>query len=104
MTPQTMEELLIVLDTRMDIFERKIDRLLFCWEQRQETCPYRDRVIHNTAEIVLHHARLSTIESLVLDMRLASARAGMVGGISGAAVTSIVAGVVYGVGKVAGWW
>ena len=78
--------------------DKKLDKILLCWEMRQATCPYRDYVTHNTTEIIRNEARLTALEKAVVavadsvgTLELGLAKSGVYGG-----------GVVAGVGVVAG--
>ena len=90
MVPEPVNERFDRIDQVLIEQDKKLDKILLCWEMRQETCPYRDRVVHNTAEIITHGVRLIAVEELTLQQRLASARAGLIGGVGGVSVAAIL--------------
>jgi hypothetical protein len=71
----------------------KIDTLINTESSR---CPYREQ-ISDASDAV---KKLNEIEVIVTAMRVDGAKAGATGG----GVMALIVGVIFGVGKAAGWW
>ena len=70
-------------------------------------CPYRERIAmitENTKDIDAVKSDVADIKRCVHDIELAVARSSAVGGAAGGGVVTVVVGIVYGLGKAAGWW
>ena len=63
-------------------------------------CPYREKI----SSIESHSKRIDTLETGVHDLQIMVARSGAVGGLAGGGVVSVVAGVVFALGKALSWW
>jgi hypothetical protein len=63
-------------------------------------CPYREKI----SSIESHDRRIDTLEIGVHDLQIMVAKSGAVGGLAGGGVVSVVAGVVFAVGRSIGWW
>ena len=86
--------------------DKKLDKILLCWEMRQATCPYRDYVTHNTTEIIRNEARLTQVETAcamvaesISALRLDMAKSGLWGG----GVATVVVGVAVAVARALKW-
>ena len=75
--------------------------------QHPTACPYRERIAmiaENSKDIEDVRKDVSDIKRCVREIERAVDRSSAVGGIAGGGVVSVVAGVIFGVGKAAGWW
>jgi hypothetical protein len=92
---------------RMMAVEEKVDRLLICWGQRSDTCPYRTEFLRDEIAGAGRESRLKTVEDAVKDMAkgVTELEKKMIGAgvIGGGSVTGAIA-IVYEVGKAAHWW
>ena len=86
-------------------------RLQTTIERMPELCAYREQI----AQIPMLDRRISqqeqalgeavrTLQGEIHKLDLAIARAGALGGVTGSGVIAMVSGLVYGIGKLAGWW
>jgi hypothetical protein len=75
--------------------------------QHPTACPYRERIAmiaENTKDIEDVRQDVNDLKRCVRDIERAVDRSSTVGGVAGGGVVSIVAGIIFGVGKAAGWW
>lgn len=63
-------------------------------------CPYRESI----ASVALNARDIAALQAKVRDLELAVARSGAIGGLAGGGVVSLIVTVVFGIGKMAGWW
>ena len=63
-------------------------------------CPYREKI----SAVETHERRIVGIETDVHDLQIMVARSGAMGGLAGGGVVTVVAGIIYGIGSLAGWW
>lgn len=70
-------------------------------------CPYRERIAAIAVverDITDDRKEITDIKEIVHDLELAVARSSAIGGATGGSVVVIATGIVFGVGKAAGWW
>ena len=79
---------------------REMSELKTLVAQHPFLCPYREKI----STIETHSKRIDTLELSVHDLQIMVAQSGAVGGLAGGGVVTVVAGVVFGVGRAAGWW
>jgi len=99
---------LAVLGAKLDTLSEQIETL--CAEYHVD----HDQIVVNTSHIAnletaitrppMQCSRHDTLVDQVASLRLDMARISVTGGFTGSSLVAAVAGVVYGVGKAAGWW
>lgn len=81
-------------------------------------CPYREniaRAVNNVArlerleqrmeaEAVRTEQRDKELDQRIHAIELSIAKSGALGGMAGGGIVSVIAGIIYGIGKAAGWW
>ena len=75
--------------------------------QHPTACPYRERIAmisENEKDIKDLRTDVGDIKRCVREIERAVDRSSAVGGIAGGGVVSIVAGVIFALGKALGWW
>ena len=75
--------------------------------QHPTACPYRERIAmitENSKDIEEVKKSVGDIQKCVHEIELAVARSSAVGGAAGGGVVTVVVGVIFGLGKAAGWW
>ena len=75
--------------------------------QHPIACPYRERIAmitENSKDIEEVKKDVGDIQKCVHEIELAVARSSAVGGAAGGGVVTVVVGVIFGLGKAAGWW
>lgn len=81
---------------------RRIERLESAWtkEARRDACPFRDDII----SAANNKGRIISLENKSHDLELQMVRAGMYGGAAGGGVIGLLTMLMYGAGKMFGWW
>ncbi len=107
MTEEILQQQLADLKTDVkaanDNIARVLDRLVrleTVSERHGALCPYQVDI----ARASNNKDRLEKLEAAMGDIKVQMARAGFMGGMGGGGAVGILAMLVYGMGKIAGWW
>lgn len=94
-----------IIATNLDNLTKSMDKLAREWSQDH------DQIKVNTVRLgylenkpIMVCPKHDALADQIDELRLAMAKAGFLSGASGGVTVSVIAGVVFGIGKAAGWW
>jgi peptidoglycan hydrolase CwlO-like protein len=76
-------------------------------ESKRDLCPFREdisRASNNIRRLEHSEERLDGFEKRMRELEVAMARSGFLSGAAGSGVVAAIGGLLYGIGKAAGWW
>jgi hypothetical protein len=88
------------MELRFAKVDAALERLSAAMEARATTCPHRETIIRAAN----HVAEIRQIKEDIEEIKLQLARNPMIGGAAAGGLVSLMTMLMFGIGKLAGWW